>query len=105
LASSRLETLRKFVAQSPNDPFPRYGLAMELKNAGRPDEAEATFAELEARFPDYVPQYLMRANLLVAMGRGADARATLARGIVVAARAGNGHAKGEMEAALDALDG
>ena len=36
-------TIRKIVEQQPNDPFPRYGLAMELAPSllvpGRPDDA------------------------------------------------------------------
>jgi predicted Zn-dependent protease len=101
----RLDVIRKIVAQQPNDPFPRYGLAMELTKQGLSDEAEQTFAELEQRFPDYVPQYLMRANLLVSMKRTDDARGVLERGIAAAQRKGDGHALGELQAALDGLGG
>lgn len=100
---SRLETIRKIVEQSPNDPFPRYGLAMELKNAGQHEDALATFVELERRCPDYVAQYLMHANLLGDLKRAPDASAVLERGIKVARQAGNAHALGEMQQALDAL--
>jgi hypothetical protein len=102
-APSRLETLRKFVAQSPGDPFPRYGLAMELKNAGLSDEARAVFAELEQRFPDYVPQYLMHANLLVSLRASDEARKVLEAGLRAAAKARDAHAESELRAALDAL--
>ena len=101
---SRIEAIRKIVAQSPNDPFPRYGLAMELKNAGQHDEAHATFVELEQRHPDYVPQYLMHANLLTAMKRAADARGVLERGIAAATKKRDQHALGELTGALEALD-
>jgi predicted Zn-dependent protease len=100
---NRLEAIQKIVAQSPNDPFPRYGLAMELKNAGRHDESHAAFEELERRHPDYVPQYLMHANLLGAMNRVDEQRAVLTRGIAVAGKRGDAHALGEMQQALDAL--
>ena len=102
---SRLDAIRKIVEQSPNDAFARYGLAMELKNAGLGDEAHAAFEELERRSPDYVAQYLMHGNLLAGLKRTAEARAVLERGIEVARRANNGHALGEMEQALEALDG
>jgi tetratricopeptide (TPR) repeat protein len=98
-----LEILRKFVDKSPNDPFPRYGLAMELKKLGQKEEAEAVFAELEQRNPDYVPQYLMRANNLTDMGRNDDARAVLGRGIQAAEKKRDGHALGELQQALAAL--
>ncbi len=99
----RLDVIRKIVAQQPNDPFPRYGLAMELTKTGQHDEAEQAFAELEQKFPDYVPQYLMRANLLIEMKRGEDAKGVLQRGIAAAQRKGDGHALGELQAALDGM--
>lgn len=102
---SRLDAIRKIVEQSPNDAFARYGLAMELKNAGQLDEARAAFEELERRSPDYVAQYLMHGNLLAAQGRKGDAKAVLARGIEIARKARNQHALGEMEEALLALGG
>ncbi len=100
---SRIETIKKILEQSPNDPFPRYGLAMEYKNAGRADEAAATFAELQARHPDYVPQYLMHGNLLVSMHKLDEARQVLEQGIAAARKKGDGHAAGELQGALDNL--
>jgi len=100
---SRLEVIQKIVAERPTDPFPRYGLAMELKNLGRLDEAHAAFDALEQAFPDYVAQYLMHANVLTQLQRPSEAKAVLQRGIPVAKRVGNGHAASEMEGALDAL--
>jgi predicted Zn-dependent protease len=99
----RIAMLEGFVAQRPDDPFPRYGLAMELARVGRADEALATFAALVARAPGYVPTYLMYGNALVAAGRGADAAAIYRRGIEVARAAGDGKAAGELEAALAAV--
>jgi hypothetical protein len=100
---SRLDALRSFVSDSPDDPFPRYGLAMELKNLGQLEEARSAFAELGQRCPDYVPQYLMHGNLLVAMERPADARAVFVRGLEAARKKGDGHALGELQQALEAL--
>jgi predicted Zn-dependent protease len=101
---SRLDALRKFIEQTPNDPFPRYGLAMELKNLGQLAEAASAFAELEARFPDYVPQYLMHGNLLCELKRRDEARAVLVRGATAAEKARNSHALGEIRGALEALE-
>ena len=101
---SRIEMIRKIVEQQPNDPFPRYGLAMELKNLGQLEESSVTFAELERRHPAYVAQYLMHANVLTALRRTDDAKGCLRRGIEVARQAGNGHALSEMQTALADLD-
>jgi hypothetical protein len=101
---SRIDAIRKIMESAPGDPFPRYGLAMELKNAGRLDEAHAEFEELERRFPDYVAQYLMHHNVLVALRRKDEARAVGERGVAAAQRKGDQHAANELQAALEALD-
>jgi tetratricopeptide (TPR) repeat protein len=101
---TRVETIRKIIEQQPNDPFPRYGLAMELKKLGQLEEAETVFAELEQRHPDYVPQYLMHGNHLTELGRLDEARGVLGRGIAAAERKRDGHALGELQQALAALE-
>jgi tetratricopeptide (TPR) repeat protein len=100
---SRLETIQGFIDQRPNDPFPRYALAQEYKNAGRLAEAEATFTELLAAHPTYTAGYLHAGNTLVALGRVDDARAVYQRGVEACARAGDSHARGELEGALAGL--
>ena len=96
----RLATFRSFIARSPSDPFPRYGLAMELKTRGELAEAWTAFAELIEHFPDYVPTYLMAGGTLVALGRKDEAANVYRQGIEVAQRRGDQHARRELEAAL-----
>lgn len=100
----RLAMLQQFVAQRPDDPFARYGLAMELKKRGLLAQANAVFVELMSRHPDYVPAYLMAGNTLLADGDRDSARDVFARGVTAAQRAGDDHALGELEAARAALD-
>lgn len=100
---SRLDAIYKVIESSPNDPFPRYGLAMELKNSGQLDEAHRAFTELEQRFPDYVPQYLMHHTVLIALENKAEARRVLEAGIVVSRTRGDAHALSELQTALDVL--
>jgi tetratricopeptide (TPR) repeat protein len=99
----RIATFRQFIARSPNDPFPRYGLAMELKVRGQLAEARAAFDELLAGFPDYVPAYLQAGGVLLALGESALAAETFRRGITAAEARGDQHARGELEAALAEL--
>jgi tetratricopeptide (TPR) repeat protein len=101
---SRLEEIQKFVAMAPNDPFPRYGLAMEYKNLGLTAESRRCFAEIMTSFPDYVPQYLMHGKLLVELGDRAEAKRVLAQGVDKAAQARNHHAHGELQSALAQVD-
>jgi predicted Zn-dependent protease len=100
---ARIDVIKKIVEQQPNDPFPRYGLAMEYKNAGMAEEAHATFTELTTRWPDYVAAYLMHGNLLAAMHKLDDARGVYEKGIAAARRKGDGHALSELESALHNL--
>lgn len=96
----RLDTFRSFISKSPSDPFPRYGLAMEHKGRGELDEAWTVFEQLLSGFPDYVPTYLMAGGTLVALGRKDEAAATYRKGIEVATRRGDQHARRELEGAL-----
>jgi tetratricopeptide (TPR) repeat protein len=104
LASSRAETLKKLIASRPGDPFPRYGLAHEYKNAGRLAEARDEFVVLMRDHPDYTAAYLHAGNVLLALGDRGEARAVFERGIEVCRRRGDGHAMSELEGALSSLD-
>jgi tetratricopeptide (TPR) repeat protein len=99
----RIATFKSFIARSPGDPFPRYGLAMELKSRGNLTEAWTTFSELLEGFPDYIPTYLMAGGTLVGLGRKEEAAAVYRRGIDAAARKGDAHARGELESALSEI--
>ncbi len=100
---TRRELLESFVAQKPDDAFSRYGLAMECVNTGDSTAAEGNFRELLQRNADYVPPYLMFAQMLVRESRPEEAREVLAKGIAAASKAGNGHALSEMESLLNEL--
>ncbi len=100
MAIDRVATFRTFIQRNPQDPFPRYGLAMELRSRGDLDGAAAAFDELIAAFPDYVPSYLMSGGVLAELGRRPEAIERYRRGIEVAAARGDAHAKKELEAAL-----
>ncbi len=102
---SRSEMLRKFVAARPDDPFPQYGLALELKNGGDLAGAAIEFATLLQRHPGYVAGYLHAGNNLIALGKPDEARQIYRAGLTAAAAAGDGHARGELEGALSALGG
>jgi hypothetical protein len=101
--SKRLEAFRVMIDRGATDPFVHYAFAMELRGLGRPDEALSAFAEVASKFPDYVPTYLMAAQVAIALERPDDARAWLERGIAAAERARDGHALSELRAELGRL--
>ena len=73
---------------------------MELKARGQLDEAWTEFEHLLAAFPDYVPTYLMAGGTLAALGRKAQAADIYRKGIEVAMRRSDPHARRELESAL-----
>ena len=87
----------------PNDPFLRYGLAVEYDNEGRYDESLALFQSLTRDNPPEVASFLRGAQLLVRLDRIDDARAMLRDGIDAARLQGNAHAAGEMAELLASL--
>ena len=103
--SERAEMLKEILRGNPKDAFARYGLAMELSSQGETEAAMAEFNTLLEHQPDYAPGYFMAAQLLARVGRTPEAKKYLEGGIAAAARSGNSHAQGEMQAMLAELNG
>lgn len=101
--SSRKKQIEDMLAEDPNDPFLRYGLAMENVSEGDLEAAHACLLELIRRTPDYVPAYQQAGQVLTRLNRPAEARATYAQGIALARQQGNNHAAEEMTAFQEAL--
>jgi tetratricopeptide (TPR) repeat protein len=99
----RIATLTQILDQNPNDAFARYGLAMEHAKSGDVETAMLQFKKLLEVHPDYAAGYFMAAQTLAKAGRSDEAKNYLENGIAAAARTGNAHARGEMEAMLDEL--
>jgi tetratricopeptide (TPR) repeat protein len=100
MTANRIDMLAQFLAENPTDAFARYGLAMEYAKGGQVDTAMEHFNRLLELHPDYAAGYFMAAQTLSKSGRSGEARKFLENGIGAAARTGNAHAKGEMEAML-----
>ncbi len=97
---TRRQMLEEFVSKKPDDAFSRYGLAMECMNSGDPTAADQHFRALLQSNAEYVPAYLMYAQLLVRESRPAEARAVLSSGITAAEKKSDQHARSEMETLL-----
>ena len=101
--SKRLEMLYAMIDKGASDPFVHYARAMELRSLGRLDEALAAFEAVRARFPSYVPTYLMAGQVAVELGRIDTARELMTEGLAQARTAGDGHAESELTSALGTL--
>ena len=100
---NRVEVLKSMLERNPGDSFARYGLAMEYKGAADWESAMREFRALIAENPDYHAAYFHGGQTLERMGHEEEARAMYREGVEAAARAGNAHAKAEMQGALDLL--
>ena len=101
--TTRLEKLQEMAAQDPQNAFLRYGLAQELANQGRLEEAVAEFQKLIEIQPDYCYAYFHGGRTLEKLGRIEEARSLYRSGIEASSRAGDMHARSEIEAALAEL--
>ena len=99
----RIEQLRKFISAQPNEAFPSYALALELKSKGDAAGAAAELEELRRRAPGYLATYLMLGMILQTLGRNDEARETFAAGQDLARKQGNTHTLSELTSALEQL--
>jgi len=97
---TRRQKLEDFLAKNPDDAFTRYGVALECVKEGDLPAAESHFKALIQFNPNYVPGYQMYAQTLAQNDRPEDAKTVLTQGIQAATRAGNQHARSEMEGLL-----
>lgn len=93
--SSRIDSLRKMADESPDDPRPRFGLALEYEKAGRWD---AVVKELRAYLrltSDQGNAWGRLGHALRELGRDDEAREAYEKGIEAAFR--HGHPSMAME--------
>jgi Tfp pilus assembly protein PilF len=100
---NRREKLEAMLAESPEDTFLRYALALACVAEGNRAGARDQLSGLIDDDPHYVPAYLQLAQLQLEMGEPALARPVLTRGIEMARQAGDSHAEGEMCGLLEQL--
>ncbi len=104
MTESKLETLRRFVADEPGEPFNHYSLALEYVNLKQYAEAIGKFEETLKIDSQYVPAYQQLGMLYGQLGRVGEAMATFAMGIAVAHSKGDFHAEQEMQDALEEME-
>ena len=98
--NKRLAFLEQAVKNGTADSFARYALGMEYRNAGRIDDAFATFTELRSKDPGYLAMYLMVGQMLTEAARKSEAIEWLQAGVALATERSDGKALGELESAL-----
>jgi Tfp pilus assembly protein PilF len=101
---SRLEQFKEFVDLDPSDTFSRYALGMEYMGVGDFTQAIAQFDEVIRLDPTDASAHFQAANAYEHSNNKDRAIEYLRKGIEVAGRKGDRHAKDEMTAALEKLE-
>ena len=103
-AKTRKEQIEAMLADDPNDPFLRYGLAMEYVSQNDDAQAASCFLGLLEAAPDYVPGYLQAGQAFLRLGQRNHAQTIWTRGVEVARSKGDQHAAEEMQGFLASLN-
>lgn len=99
----RIEKLKEFLQQAPDDSFLKYALALEYRKIGNDAEALAWFESVLEKDPAYVGTYYQVGKFWEEKGDTAKATDYYEKGLVAAKAANNRHAASELRAALDEL--
>lgn len=100
MTQDRLEALKSFYEDDPEDAFTRFALAQEYLKRGRTGEALEFFERLAADDPEYVGTYYHLGKLYEALDRKDAAVRTYERGIEIAQGKRDAHARAELQDAL-----
>lgn len=100
---NRIEKLKEFLLATPGDSFLQHALALEYIKEGEDAEARRLFEELLERDPAYVGSYYHLAKLMDRTGEQALAIEWYEKGMVVAKKAGEDRAYGELRSAYEEL--
>ncbi len=103
--TKRLEELKNFLKETPNDPFLEYAITMEYRKIGDNVKAQDGFANLIANHRDYVGTYYHYAKFLEEQGKQEQSLDIYRLGLEVAKRIGNRHAYNELMGAFNLAQG
>ena len=99
----KIEKLRSFLSDSPEDPFLNHALALEYIKIGNDSEARRLFLNILTLDPSYIGSYYHLARLLERAGETENAKAWYEKGMIAAKQSGDNHAYNELQAAYEDL--
>ena len=101
---NRIEKLLEYMETADKDSFLQHALALEYIKIGEDEKARALFNELLLREPTYVGSYYHLGKLLERVGDFEKAIRIYKRGIEEAKKAGDNHARNELQGALEEIE-
>ena len=99
----KIEKLKFFLRDSPDDPFLKHALALEYIKSGNETDARDLFLEILTGDPAYIGSYYHLARLLERMGETENAKTWFEKGMEASQKAGDGHSYRELRAAYEDL--
>jgi tetratricopeptide (TPR) repeat protein len=98
---TRIEQLKEFLQNEPQDAFLNYALAIEYIGTGRGEEAQEIFAQLIKNQPEYSATYLHYGRYFEKLGNKERAEEIYRKGIVLTMRLREQHNLAELQTALN----
>ena len=102
MSTDRLNTLKTFLEESPNDPFIIYCIALEYEKNNDP-KCEVTFHQLLTDYPNYLATYYSFGKYLENKNRIDEAEDVFNKGLALAKELGETKTAGELQTAIDLL--
>lgn len=99
----RIEKIKEFLKNTPNDSFLQHALALEHIKSGQDDQAKALFESILTHDPGYVGSYYHLAKLLERNNNIHAALECYDKGMEAAKKVGDNHALNELRAAKEEL--
>ena len=99
----RIQKIREFLDQTPNDNFLQHALALEYIKLGQDDAARLLFEEILSRDPGYIGSYYHLAKLHERNQSVETAISVYEKGMEEAKKAGENHAYSELRSAYEEL--
>jgi len=101
---NRIEKLLEYMETADKDSFLQHALALEYIKIGDDEKARVLFNELLLREPTYVGSYYHLGKLLERVGDFDKAIRIYKRGMEEAKKAGDNHARSELQGALEEIE-
>lgn len=104
MTGKRLEELRKFLEEDPDDPFLKYALALEMIAMNQHEQACKELIALLDKQPEYLPAYYIAAKESLHLNQREIATSLLQRGIALARKLDKNHTLSELMGLLDEME-
>lgn len=101
--NARIDQIKTFLNETPNDPFLQYALATEYVAILQDDKALTIYLWLVENHPDYFATYYHLGKLYERQEQDEKAEDTYKIGMEVTEKLGNKHAHGELRGAFEEL--